>query len=101
MEKQKELLKKFILKKVKESVTPERPYFIVKWSGLFELCRSMNEDLLDIIDTMDREGLIRKALIRTKSGKKILAITLPELPISNKNKQLLKEFLDFVNENEE
>jgi len=100
MKKQKELLKKFILKKVKESVTVERPYFIVKWSGLFELCRSMNEDLLDIIDTMDREGLIRKALIRTKSGKKILAITLPELSISNKNKQLLKEFLDFVKDNE-
>jgi len=100
MKKQKELLKKFILKKVKESVTAEKPYFIVKWSGLFELCRSMSEDLLDIIDTMDREGLIRKALVRTKSGKKILAITLPELSISNKNKQLLKEFLNFVKDNE-
>jgi len=97
---QKKLLKEFILKKVKESVSIDKPYFVIKWSGLFELCRSMNEDLLAIIDEMDKEGTIRKALIKTKKGRKLLAITLPELSISTKNKQLLKEFLEFMKEKE-
>ena len=96
----KDQLKKFILKKVRESVSIDKPYFIIKWSGLFELCRSMGQDLLEIIDQMDQEGIIKKALIKTKKGRKLLAVTLPELPVSSKNKKLLEEFLEFVKEEE-
>jgi hypothetical protein len=101
MDKIKEKLMKFILEKTRENTSVEKPYFILKWSGFFELCRAYDQDLLEIIDKMADKGLIRKALIPTKkkdkNGKpiKLLAIALPENLISKKAKSLIEEFENF------
>jgi hypothetical protein len=91
----KEKLIKFILKKVEENTTENRPYYILKWSGLSELCRTYGYDLLKLVDLMVERGLIKKALIPTKSGKKILAIALPHRIKSKKTKNLIEEFENF------
>ena len=94
-------LEKFILEKVKQGTTVDKPYFILKYSGMHELCKSYGFDLLEIIDDMHSKGLIRKALIPTKrkdeKGKpiKILAIALPENLLSKKAKNLIEEFENF------
>ena len=86
----------FILKKVEENTTPQRPYYILKWSGLTELCNAYGKDLLKIIDYMAEQKLIKKALIPTKTGKKkLLAIALPNRITSKKAKNLLQEFEEF------
>jgi hypothetical protein len=92
-------LKQFIVEKVKESTSEERPFFIVKWSGLYELTKSYGIDLLKLIDEMEQEGLIKKALLPTKKGKnKILAICLPERAKigSKKAKMIMNEFQEFL-----
>jgi len=83
-------LKNFIVKKVKENVSEDRPFFFVKWSGLYELCKSYQVDLLELIDELCAEGKLKKALINKK-----LALTLPELNISKKAKSIIKEFEKF------
>jgi hypothetical protein len=100
-DKTKERLIKFILKKVKENTSLDKPYYILKWSGLFELCKSQGFDLLNIIDDMASQGLIKKALLPTKKkdkqGKpiKLLAIALPDMIVSKKAKNILDEFNSF------
>jgi len=91
----KDQVKKFIVKKVKDNVSPDRPYFFIRWSGLYELCKSYNLDLLKLIDEMHEEGLLRKVLIRGK-----LALTTPELArtANKKTKAILEEFKQFINE---
>jgi hypothetical protein len=91
-------LKKFIIEKVKKETSPDKPYFIIKWSGLFELTRAYGVDLLELIDSMEKEGLIKKALLPSKKNRsqKILAIYLPNMVIPNKTKNLLQEFQDFL-----
>ena len=84
-------IKNFIVKKVKESVSPERPYFFVRWSGLFELCKSYGLDLLELVDELCSENRLKKALIRKK-----LALTLPDMITTQKTKALLKEFKEFI-----
>ena len=87
----KQQLKQFIIKKVRENTTEEKPFFFLKWSGLYELCKNYNVDLIKLIDEMTKEGLIRKALIKGR-----LAIALPDKSIlSKKNKAILKEFKEF------
>ena len=92
-----EKLMRFILKKVREETTIDRPYYIIKWSGLFELCKVHNQDLLEIIDQMVEKGLLKKALIPSKKNKKVklLAVALPDRVLTSKAKNLLKEFEAF------
>ena len=91
MEEIKQQLKQFIIKKVRENTTEEKPFFFLKWSGLYELCKHYNVDLIKLVDEMAEEGLIRKALIKGK-----LAIALPDKSIfSKKSKAILKEFKEF------
>ena len=92
-----EKLMRFILKKVREETTIDRPYYIIKWSGLFELCKAHNQDLLEIIDQMVEKGLLKKALIPSKKNKKVklLAVALPDRVLTSKAKNLLKEFEAF------
>ena len=87
----KEQLKQFILEKVKENVSADKPYFFVKWSGLYELCRLYQVDLVKIIDELCKEGRLKKALIKGK-----LAITLPSMVINKKTSKLLKDFQKFI-----
>jgi hypothetical protein len=97
MKQVKEMLKAYILEKVKKETTDSKPYFILKWSGLAELCKAYGEDLLKIIDEMEAQGLIKKALIPTKDRqKKLLAIYLPNRIISNKAKNLIQDFENFM-----
>ena len=84
-------LKAFILKKVKETVTPDKPYFFIRWSGLFELCKQYNQDILELIDELANEGKVKKAIIKGR-----LALTLPSLSISKKTRELVQEFMDFI-----
>jgi UDP-galactopyranose mutase len=93
----KELLKKFILHKVEVSTNEDKPYFIVRWSGLNELAKSLGYDLIEVIDEMVDDKLIKKALIDTKKGK-ALAIYLPKYQtiVSRKAKEILKEFKEFI-----
>jgi hypothetical protein len=93
---QKEQLIKFILNKIEKETTNEKPYFILRWSGLYELTRSMGYDLLSLIDEMHNRGLIKKALIPTKKGKKLLAVALPSRILSDKSKKIFKEFQEFL-----
>ena len=86
-----EAMKQFIIEKVKESVSLDKPYFFLKWSGLTELCRQYNLDLLELVDELHAEKKIKKVLI-----KKRLALTLPELAISDKTKKLMQEFQEFT-----
>jgi len=85
-------LKNFIVEKVKQSVTIDRPYMFIKWSGLYELCRMYNVDLLELIDELCKEKRLKKALIKNK-----LALTLPDMSISQKTRQLLEEFQSYLN----
>jgi len=86
----KEDLKRFIIEKVKSSVSEDRPFFFVRWSGLYELCKNYQVDLLELIDELCTEGKLKKALINKR-----LALTLPELNISKKAKSIIKEFEKF------
>jgi hypothetical protein len=98
MDKQKKQLKAFILQKVKNSTSPDRPYFIVKWSGLNELAKALGYDLLEVIDEMCKENVLKKALIPSKDRKtKLLALYLPSIPISKKAKDIMQEFQKFIN----
>jgi hypothetical protein len=94
----KEALKAYILEKVKKETSDSKPYFIVKWSGLAELAKHYSLDLLQIIDEMESQGLIKKALIPTRKDrrKKILAIYLPNRIISNKAKNIIQDFESFI-----
>ena len=94
----KEALKAYILEKVKQETSDNKPYFIVKWSGLAELAKHYRFDLLQIIDEMEEEGLIKKALIPTKKDrkKKLLAIYLPNRIISTKAKKIIQDFESFI-----
>jgi hypothetical protein len=84
-------LKAFILEKVKASITPEKPFYFLRWTGLYELCKAHGIDLVKLIDEMHKEGLIKKALIKGK-----LAITLPDIETSKKTNKIFKEFEEFV-----
>ena len=84
-------IKNFIVKKVKESISPDRPYFFVRWSGLFELCKSYGLDLLELVDELVSENRLKKALIKKK-----LAIYLPQYTPSKKLKQMKNEFEEFL-----
>ena len=86
-----ENIKNFIVKKVKEETNPDRPYFFVRWSGLFELCKSYGLDLLELIDELVSENRLKKALIKKK-----LAIYLPQYTPSKKLKQIKNEFEEFL-----
>jgi hypothetical protein len=88
-----ENLKSFILQKVRESTNKDKIYFFVKWSGLFELCRSYNENLLQLIDEMVEQGFLKKALIKGK-----LALYLPEYSemVNKKTRTLKSEFENFL-----
>ena len=100
MNRVKEDFKRFLLEKIKENTNPQKPYYILKWTGLFELARSLGLDLVEIVDQMAKEGIIRKALLPTKTGKRLLAVALPEYSLSSKSKALLEEFLKFQGEKE-
>ena len=93
MDRIKEQIKEFIVKKVRENVSEQRPFFFVRWSGLFELCQNYNLDLLKLIDELHSEGRIRKALIKGK-----LALTTVELAkkANKKAKNILEEFAQFA-----
>jgi hypothetical protein len=98
MNKNKELLKKFIIEKVAKETSEQRPYYLVRWSGLFELAKSQGFDLLKIIDELVEENKLRKALIPSKKNKKekLLALYLPNRIISKKQKQIISEFEEFI-----
>ena len=87
----KEKFKNYILKKVYENTTSEKPYFFIKWSGLYELARHYQLDLLQIIDELVSENRLKKALIKKK-----LAIYLPQYTPSKKLKQMKNEFEEFL-----
>jgi hypothetical protein len=87
----KEKLKLYILEKVKQSTSDDRPYFFVKWSGLFELCKIYGQDLLVLIDEMVAEGNLKKALIKGK-----LALYLPSVTVNTKAKKIKDEFENFL-----
>ena len=95
----KQQLMEFILHKVKQETSKDSPYFILKWSGLAELCKVHGYDLLEIVDTMVELGLVKKALLPSKKDrkKKLLAIYLPNMVITEKTKKLLREFESFIN----
>jgi hypothetical protein len=84
-------LKDFIVEKVKSSVSPDRPYMFVRWSGLYELCKAYHLDLLELVDELCREKRLRKALIKGK-----LALTLPNMAISKKAREIVEEFQKFI-----
>jgi len=87
----KEALKKFIYEKVKQATTPERPYYFIRGTGLRELCQSYGIDILELIDEMTKEGLVKKALINNK-----LAIYIYR-PINRKKLETIqKEFEQFL-----
>jgi len=94
----KEQLMEFILQKVKQETSKDKPYFILKWSGLAELCKAYGQDLLEIVDTMVERGLVKKALLPSKKDKKkkLLAIYLPNMITSDKTKKILNEFESFI-----
>ena len=82
----KEALKQYIIELVRQKTNETNPYFFLKWTGLNELTKVYGFDLINLIDEMVEEKLIRKALIRGK-----LAIYLPEnAPYINKKLQTLK-----------
>ena len=83
-------LKNFIVEKVKQEVNTDRPYYFVRWSGLYELCGAYSLDLLELIDELVKEKRLKKALIKGK-----LAVTLPNIPLGKQNK-LMKEFQEFL-----
>jgi len=84
-------LKNFIIEKVKSSISKDKPYYFVKWSGLFELCKAYNLDLLEIIDELVEEKRLKKAIIKNK-----LALTTPDMAISKKAKTIIEEFNQFL-----
>jgi len=87
----KEALKQYIIELVKQKTNKANPFFFLKWTGLSELTKLYGVDLLELIDEMVEEKLIRKALIKGK-----LAVYLPEnAPYINKKLQVLKN--DFEN----
>ena len=92
----KERLKAYILEKVKKETTVNKPYYIIRWSGLAELAQYYGCDLLQIIDEMVDAGLIKKALIPTKTGRKLLAICLPERATSKKARNIIQDFETFM-----
>jgi hypothetical protein len=85
-------LKRFIIEKVKNSVSKDKPYMFVRWSGLYELCKAYHLDLLELIDELCKENRLKKAIIKGK-----LALTLPNMIISKKAQSILKEFQEFTN----
>jgi hypothetical protein len=87
----KEVMKDYIVEKVKQSTSIDRPYMFVRWSGLAELCRMYNLDLLQLIDELAEEKRIKKAVIKGR-----LALSLPDLAVSKKVKSLLQEFQEFL-----
>ena len=93
----KQALKMFIIQKVRDNTSSEKPYFVIKWSGLYELTKAYNIELLSLIDEMEKEGLIRKVLLPSKKNKqhKFLAICLPENVSSKKTRLMINEFEAF------
>jgi hypothetical protein len=89
----KEKLVAFILEKLRKETSPTKPFYFIRWSGLFELCRQYEIDLLKLIDDMASRGLIGKALIKKK-----LAIYLLEYKpyIQGKTKKVFQEFQEFL-----
>jgi len=100
MNKVKEDFKRFLLQKIRENTSLQKPYYILKWTGLFELAKSLGLDLIEIVDQLANEGVIKKALLPTKGGRKLLAVSLPEFALSSKSKALLEEFLKFQGKKE-
>ena len=94
----KEKFMQFVLQKVKENTSNSKPYYFPKWSGLPEMARELGLDFLEIVDEMHERKMIRKAIFKTRSGKRILALSLPNLTISKKVRALLEEFENFKNE---
>jgi hypothetical protein len=61
------------------------------------LAKSQGYDLLELIDELCNDGLLKKALLPTRSGKKLLALALPERAVfTKKAKNILKDFEEFV-----
>jgi len=88
----KEALKQFIYEKVKNSTSPDKPFFFVRGTGLQELCKSYNIDLLQLIDEMVKEKWLNKALINGR-----LALYIHK-PINKKKlEQIRAEFEKFLN----
>ena len=88
----KDALKNFIVEKVsKETSLPDKPYFFVRWSGLYELCKEYHLDLLELIDELVSEGKLKKALIKGK-----LALYLPSVTVNTKAKKMKNEFENFL-----
>jgi hypothetical protein len=89
-----EKLVAFILEKVRKETTPDKPYYFIRWSGLFELCKNYGIDLLNLIDYMVDKKLIGKALIK----RRLAIYLLDNKPyIQNKTKTIFKEFEEFLN----
>jgi hypothetical protein len=78
----------FVLKK---ETSPDRPFYFIKWSGLFELCQRYEINLLKLIDEMVSKDMIGKALIKKK-----LAIYLSEYKPYVQKKKIFKEFEEFL-----
>jgi hypothetical protein len=88
----KEALKQFIYEKVKNSTTQEKPYFFVRGSGLQELCRIYNVNLLELIDEMVNEKLLCKGLVNKK------LVLYIHKPINKKRLEAIREeFERFLN----
>ncbi len=78
-------LMKFILQKVREKTSPDRPYFFIKGSGLKELVEAHGLDLLKLVDEMAKLKMLRKGLVR---GRLVLYV---HQPVNRKRLQKLEE----------
>jgi hypothetical protein len=87
----KEKLIAFILEKLKKETSSNKPFYFIRWSGLYELCKQNGFDLLELVDEMVDKGLIGKALIKKK-----LAIYLSEYKPYVQRKKIFKEFEEFL-----
>ncbi len=88
----KEKIKSFILEKVRNSTTPDRPYYFVAGSGLKELADSYGYNILELIDELVKEKRLYRGLINRK-----LVIYIHR-PLNRKRlEEIQDEFEKFLN----
>ena len=92
-----EELKKFILEKVKANTNPNKPYFVIRWTGLAELCQAYGYNVVELIDELVKDKKLKKALLQGKKTK-MLAVYLPEYSVyvSKKTQNIMSEFEKFL-----
>ncbi len=89
-----EKLKQFIYQLVKENTSPEKPYFYIRGSGLSELCQKYQQNLLNLIDQMVKEKIVKKGLVNNR-----LVLYIYQ-PINKRRlEQIDKQFREFLENN--